>query len=192
MGSETRLPEVGILFSPVTYVREHIELDPNFKEKLNSWIIENGEAEKRLKMITTWDSEVEPHEVDWIAEVLKQISPIDGFENSWGQIYGSGGFHPPHNHVSDENLLSGCLYLNDGPSTMFQDPLLPSRCVTKHVKAGDVMLWDPHLYHFSPPHESGRTILAFNLNCNANLHIGHEKMGRLMELLKEFNYDPNA
>ena len=166
MGSRERIPEVekDWLFPPTIYWQGHLDLD-DFTENFENWIQDNGEMENSRGMMTTWEySEIEPHEEDWIAEVLQQISPIETFENSWGQIYGTGGFHPNHNHIADDNIMSGCLYLTDGPGTMFQDPLRPSRHTCKQVKAGDYMLWSPYLYHCSPPHHTQRTILAFNLN----------------------------
>jgi hypothetical protein len=167
MGSGTGVSKIKakkyFMFSPTIYWQGHLELD-NFTE-LENWIRENGEMDNSRGILTTWEySEIEPHEEDWIAEVLQQISPIETFENSWGQIYGPGGFHPSHNHVADDNIMSGCLYLTDGPGTMFQDPLHPSRHTCKQVKAGDYMIWSPYLYHSSPPHHSNRSILAFNLN----------------------------
>lgn len=169
MGSGARIPTMKTkqdwLFPPIAYRKGHIScMDGKFRNKFKKWVINNGEVNKKLKLTTTWGLDSEPHEVDWIAEVLEHISPIHTFENSWGQLYGSGGFHPSHNHISDDNVLSGCLYFNDGPGTMFQDPLMPSRHVVKGVLPGDFLLWDPNLYHCSPPHDSGRLILAFNLN----------------------------
>ena len=91
------------------------------------------------------------------------IAPEDAFDNSWVQVYEPGGFHPIHNHVGREISGSGCLFLNDGQSTYFQDPLHQSNTTTSKVKVGDVLIWDPEIYHFSPPIMEKRIILAFNL-----------------------------
>ena len=61
---------------------------------------------------------------------------------------------------------SGCLFLNDGQSTYFQDPLHQNNTTTSKVKVGDVLIWDPEIYHFSPPIMEKRIILAFNLKGN--------------------------
>ena len=59
------------------------------------------------------------------------------------------------------------MFLNDGQSTYFQDPLHKSNTATSKVEVGDVLgdvlIWDPEIYHFSPPIMEKRIILAFNL-----------------------------
>jgi hypothetical protein len=169
MGSRARVPKIKatqhLLFPPITYWSGNIDLPKSFLSRFHNWVEKNGERKPKLKMTTSWENpDREPHEVIWIAKVLQQISPIDTFVNSWGQLYEVGGFHSVHNHVSDENEISGCLYLTDGPGTLFQDPLMPSRHTCKEVRKGDFMIWNPYLYHSSPPHHSNRIILAFNLN----------------------------
>jgi hypothetical protein len=164
MGKRKELPKVEQhwLFPPITFWVGNIDVT-DFTERFNKWIFDNGEQNDSRGMVTTWGSQSQPHKVPWIANYLKKISPIDTFINSWGQVYGLGGFHPNHNHQSDEVAISGCLYLEEGPGTMFQDPLVKNNNIFKRVHAGDFMLWSPHLYHCSPPCSQKRSILAFNL-----------------------------
>ena len=55
------------------------------------------------------------------------------------------------------------MFLTEGQSTYFQDPLHRCNTTTSKVECGDVLIWDPEIYHFSPPVMERRIILAFNL-----------------------------
>ena len=94
---------------------------------------------------------------------MEDISPPEAFDNSWVQVYDTGGFIPIHNHSQSKISGSGCLFLTEGQSTYFQDPLHQSKTTSSKVKVGDVLIWDPEIYHFSPPVMDKRIILAFNL-----------------------------
>jgi len=150
-------------FKPICIFQSEIKIDDDWAEKLRSWCKYAG-AVDRNGVITTFDSPYgDPHEQSWVKDILTNISPIDQFYNSWVQVYSDGSAHQCHNHVSDDVNVSGCLYFESGKSTVFQDPLYPSRHVSIPVGKGSVLLWDPALYHSSPPISKERMVLAFNL-----------------------------
>ena len=84
-----------------------------------------------------------PHSVPWIKELLDVIAPEEAFDNSWVQVYEPGGFHPIHNHAGSKISGSGCLFLTEGQSTYFQDPLHQSNTTTSKVKVGDILNLGP-------------------------------------------------
>jgi hypothetical protein len=158
-----------IPFKPITILQSEVNITNEFADKALDWCMKSGLLENN-GVITTFDSPFgDPHEEAWAQEVLKQISPIDQFYNSWIQLYYPNSFHASHNHISDDVEVSGCLYLSAGLSTIFTNPLYPSRHKSiTNVGRGSVLLWDPALYHSSPPADSKRLILAFNLKHHAD------------------------
>ena len=120
------------------------------------------------RLWTTYGTKNEAHIVPWIYKVLEPIAPAEAFDNSWVQVYEPGGFHPIHNHTGTKISGSGCLFLTEGQSTYFQDPLHQCNTTTSKVKVGDLLIWDPEIYHFSPPVMDKRIILSFNLKKHDN------------------------
>lgn len=155
-----------LLFSPIVIGQSHLNVDPNWIKKIKKWCLSNGNYSSTGNLTSTFNSDIESHQVDWIFDVLKEIAPKKCFVNSWVQVYEPGGFHPIHNHSGEVNVkTSGCLFLTEGSSTYFQDPLHRNQTnCNPNVLPGDIILWDPELYHFSPPVKNERIILAFNLN----------------------------
>lgn len=155
-----------LLFSPIVIGESRIKVSSEWIKRVKDWCLSNGEYSQTGSLTSTFSSGVQPHEIDWIYDTLKQIAPKECFVNSWVQVYEPGGFHPIHNHAGEVDVkTSGCLFLSKGSSTYFQDPLHKnqSNCNPK-ISPGDVILWDPELYHFSPPVKTERIVLAFNLN----------------------------
>ena len=156
--------ESNYLFDPIVIQQTHLDLTDDFIKGVKNWCMKKGDYDKDHCFTTTYTTGLQAHDVDWIYDVIMHIAPKDQFVESWVQVYDVGGYHPPHNHNGDFVRLSGCLYLNKGPSTHFQNPLHPDQIASNHlITAGDVLLWDPALYHFSPPVKDERAILAFNL-----------------------------
>ena len=156
-------PEQKYLFPPSIITHSSINIPDGWIDKLEKWCLKYGKYNKHGRLTTTYGTSKMPHLVPWIMEVLDPIASEDLFDNSWVQVYEPGGFHPIHNHAGTEIRGSGCLFLNDGQSTYFQDPIHKSNTVTSNVVVGDVLIWDPEIYHFSPPIMEKRIILAFNL-----------------------------
>ena len=150
------------LFPPSIVIRSHINIPDGWIDKLEEWCLNHGKYDDH-GFTTTYGTANMPHSVPWIMKVLEVIEPEDAFDNSWVQVYKTGGFHPIHNHAGTKISGSGCLFLTDGKSTYFQDPIHRSNTATSEVKIGDVLIWDPELYHFSPPVIEKRIILAFNI-----------------------------
>lgn len=155
-----------LLFSPIVIGQSHLNIDSEWIQKVKVWCLSNGEHSSSGNLTSTFTSDIQAHEVDWIFEVLEQIAPKNCFVSSWVQVYEPGGFHPIHNHAGEVDVkTSGCLFLTKGISTYFQDPLHRNQTnCNPEVSPGDVILWDPELYHFSPPVKTERIVLAFNLN----------------------------
>tara|TARA_B100000963_G_C22393705_1_gene565641 strand:+ start:131 stop:625 length:495 start_codon:yes stop_codon:yes gene_type:complete len=151
------------LFPPTVVIKDNIKIPDGWIDKLEEWCLKYGKYVEHGRLTTTYGTANQPHAVPWIMNVLDLIAPEEGFDNSWVQIYEPGGFHPIHNHAGTNISGSGCLFLNDGQSTYFQDPLHQSNTATSKVEVGDVLIWDPDIYHFSPPVMEKRIILAFNL-----------------------------
>jgi len=153
------------LFPPITIGEAHVNVSDEWISNVKDFCLDNGKESSHGNLITTFGSEVQPHQIDWIFEILGQMAPEQAFVNSWVQVYDVAGFHPPHNHAGQVDVrISGCLFLTEGSSTYFQDPLHPDRSTSKpDVKPGDILLWDPAIYHYSPPVKEERIILAFNL-----------------------------
>ena len=161
-------PEHRQLFPPTIVVKSNIDIPDGWINKLEEWCLKYGKYVDHGRLTTTYGTPNMPHAVPWIMEVLDFIAPENLFDNSWVQVYEPGGFHPIHNHVAREISASGCLFLNDGQSTYFQDPLHKSNSTSSKVVVGDVLIWDPEIYHFSPPIMEKRIILAFNLKGGTN------------------------
>ena len=170
---EEKLGENGILeyegvnlFAPIVIGGAHIDLDPEWIAKVKDWALNSGKESHHGRMITTFGSEQQPHEIDWMWDgVLEKIAQKEAWVNSWVQVYGTAGFHPPHNHSGKGGVnASGCLYLSEGPSTYFMDPLHRQNTASRpKVDIGDVAIWDAELFHFSPPVVGERIVLSFNL-----------------------------
>jgi len=163
MSEEKIKTEHRQLFPPSIVIKSHINIPDGWIDKLEEWCLKYGKYVDHGRLTTTYGTPNMPHSVPWIKEVLDTIAPEEAFDNSWVQVYKTGGFHPIHNHAGTKISGSGCLFLNDGKSTYFQDPLHKSNTATSEVKMGDVLIWDPEIYHFSPPVMEKRIILAFNL-----------------------------
>lgn len=148
-------------FKPIQITVSSVTLPNGFRDRCRNWVIENGEINKISGFYTSFDCE---HKQDWLAPVLEQIAPIEKYDSFWIQAYDVGGWHTEHNHEGPDIVLSGCLYLDKGRSSIFQDPLHPSQHTSMPVEEGTVLYWDPALYHCSSPEQTERTILAFNLN----------------------------
>ena len=164
------LPKIELstsfLFSPHHFQinNGHIHIPEGFVERVREWCYEYGAYDKNQKFHSTFHSEYDPHKVNWIWEVIEDIAPRSAFVSSWVQVYDRYGWHPSHHHHALGTNRSGCLYLTDGKSTNFQNPLHLDTFTSNPVNAGDVLYWDPAIYHFSSPaEEDKRTILAFNL-----------------------------
>ena len=155
-----------LLFSPIVIAQSHINVTADWIQSVKDWGLTEGKYSESGNLTSTFSSNIEAHNVDWIYSVLEQIAPKEYFVSSWVQIYESGGFHPIHNHSGEVDVkTSGCLFLSEGSSTYFQDPLHRNQTnCNPNVSPGDVILWDPELYHFSPPVKTERIVLAFNLN----------------------------
>ncbi len=151
------------LFPPLIITRDNISIPDGWVEKCEEWCKKYGKYVDQERFWTTFNSPNKAHGVPWIYKVLEVIAPQDTFDNSWVQVYDPGGFIPIHNHSQDEISGSGCLFLTEGKSTYFQNPLHQNRTTSSNVKVGDVLIWDPEIYHFSPPVMDKRIILAFNL-----------------------------
>ena len=161
---EKKGPQWYHLFPPSIVIKSHIDIPDGWVDKIEEWCLKYGEYVEEGRLTTTYGSTHRPHSVPWIKEILDVIAPEDAFDNSWVQVYDTGGFIPIHNHISHVKLRdSGCLFLTEGKSTYFQDPLHPNQTTSSPVKVGDVWTWDPAVYHFSPPVMDKRIILAFNL-----------------------------
>jgi hypothetical protein len=170
---EEKLGENGILeyeavnlFPPIVVGGAHIDLDPEWVEKVKDWALNNGKESHHGNMLTTFGSEEQPHLVSWMWDgVLEKIAEKESFVNSWVQIYNTAGFHPPHNHAGRMGVnASGCLYLSEGPSTYYMDPLHRQNTASRpKVDIGDIAIWDAELFHFSPPVVGERIVLSFNL-----------------------------
>ena len=156
-------PEHRQLFPPSIVIKDNIHIPDGWIDKLEEWCLKYGKYLDHGRLTTTYGTRNMPHAVPWIMEVLNFIAPEEVFDNSWVQVYEPGGFHPIHNHAGHGVSGSGCLFLNEGQSTYFQDPLHKSNTATSKVVVGDVLIWDPEIYHFSPPIMEKRIILAFNL-----------------------------
>ena len=168
MSKEKLKTEHRQLFPPSIVIKSHIDIPDGWVDKIEEWCLKYGQYVKHGRLTTTYGTPNMPHSVPWIKELLDVIAPEEAFDNSWVQVYEPGGFHPIHNHVAREISASGCLFLNDGQSTYFQDPLHKSNSTSSKVVVGDVLIWDPEIYHFSPPIMEIRIILAFNLNGGTN------------------------
>tara|TARA_B100000287_G_C20303117_1_gene650721 strand:- start:47 stop:568 length:522 start_codon:yes stop_codon:yes gene_type:complete len=153
----------SLLFPPVLCVRDNLSIPDGWVDKVEKWCLKSGKYNDKLKLTTTFGTSNQAHLVPWIMEVLNLISPKETFMSSWVQVYKPGGFHPIHNHSRGGATQSGCLFLSEGSSSYFQNPLYKSCIKNSEVKVGDVILWEPELYHFSPPVLEKRIILAFNL-----------------------------
>lgn len=154
------------LFAPIVIGGAHIDLDPDWIEKVKDWARNNGKESHHGNMLTTFGSAEQPHIVSWMWDgVLEKIAEKDAWVNSWVQIYDTAGFHPPHNHAGQVGVnASGCLYLSEGPSTYYMDPLHRQNTASRpKVDIGDVAIWDAELFHFSPPIVGERVVLSFNL-----------------------------
>ena len=151
-----------VLFPPITVDLIRIKVTPEWIDEIRNWCFLHGESRQHSNVLSTYYAEEQPHQVEWIWEVLQQITARPFFVNSWVQIYQTAGFQPPHNHVGQDITTSGCLYLTAGSSTYFTDPYL-QKTNFRTCSVGDVMFWDPQLYHFSPPVLDERIVLAFNL-----------------------------
>ena len=156
-------PKHQQLFPPSIVVKDNIPIPEGWIDKCEEWCKKYGKYIDHGRLWTTYGSKNEAHVVPWIYKVLEPLAPQDAFDNSWVQVYEPGGFHPIHNHAGHGVSGSGCLFLNEGQSTYFQDPLHKSNTATSKVVVGDVLIWDPEIYHFSPPIMEKRIILAFNL-----------------------------
>ena len=168
MSKEKLKTEHRQLCPPSIVIKSHIDRPDGWVDKLEEWCLKYGQYVKHGRLTTTYGTPNMPHSVPWIKELLDVIAPEEAFDNSWVQVYEPGGFHPIHNHVAREISASGCLFLNDGQSTYFQDPLHKSNSTSSNVVVGDVLIWDPEIYHFSPPIMEKRIILAFNLKGGTN------------------------
>ena len=83
----------------------------------------------------------------------------------WYQYYGknSGSYHDYHDHSSSTCQLSGIYYLR------LKDPKLKTEFLDTPeilVEEGDIILFDAHIPHRSPPNHTkhDKIILSFNLN----------------------------
>ena len=168
MSKEKLKTEHRQLFPPSIVIKSHIDIPDGWVDKIEEWCLKYGQYVKHGRLTTTYGTPNMPHSVPWIKELLDVIAPEEAFDNSWVQVYEPGGFHPIHNHVAREISASGCLFLNDGQSTYFQDPLHKSNSTSSKVVVGDVLIRDPEIYHFSPPIMEKRIILAFNLKGGTN------------------------
>ena len=153
------------LFEPIIIEQGHLDLSEDFIKGVKNWCMKNGVYDEPHSFTTTYRTELQAHDVDWIYDAIMNIAPKNQFMDSWVQVYDVGGYHPPHSHYGGGIVkVSGCLYLTDGISTHFQNPLYPDQIATNNmITAGDVLFWDPAIYHFSPPVRGERAILAFNL-----------------------------
>ena len=160
-------------FEPITIQVKKIDLGDDFETMCRNWIVNNGTYESLARFYTSFNL-VDGSYPDFVQPVLNQIIlPGYSLAGAWIQTYKPAGWHGTHNHQNDMNTLSGCLYLQNGTSTIFQNPLLPSDHSSMPVECGDVLYWHPALFHCSAPSDKTRTILAFNLIDDTNLEI-HE------------------
>ena len=88
----------------------------------------------------------------------------------WYQYYGknSGSYHDYHDHCSDNCQLSGIYYKK------LKDPKLKTEFLNTPeimIEEGDIILFDAHLPHRSPPNRTkhDKIILSFNLNQTSHL-----------------------
>ena len=161
---EKKGPQYHELFPPSIIIKDNISIPDGWIDKCEEWCQKYGKYVDNGRYWTTYGATNEAHLVPWIYKVLETISPPEAFDNSWVQVYDIGGFIPIHNHSHQSKISgSGCLFLTEGQSTYFQDPLHQNKTTSSKVKVGDVLIWDPEIYHFSPPVMDKRIILAFNL-----------------------------
>ena len=161
-------PQHQQLFPPSIIIKDNIPIPEGWIDKCEEWCKKYGKYIDHGRLWTTYGSKNEAHVVPWIYKVLEPLAPPEAFDNSWVQVYEPGGFHPIHNHAGSKISGTGCLFLTEGQSTYFQDPLHQSNTTTSKVKVGDILIWDPEIYHFSPPVMERRVILAFNLKQHDN------------------------
>jgi hypothetical protein len=88
----------------------------------------------------------------------------------WYQYYGknSGSYHDYHDHCSSNCQLSGIYYLR------LKDPKLKTEFLETPeimIEEGDIILFDAHIPHRSPPNNTNhdKIILSFNLNQSSHL-----------------------
>lgn len=153
------------LFPPILVHKANIDVTDEWIIKVKEWCLLTGKKDVQNDLTTTFGCGQQPHQISWIMNVLSEISHQQTFVNSWVQVYNPGGFHPIHNHFGNvKTSMSGCLYLTEGPTTQFQNPLHKDQISSgENTIPGDVLLWDSRVYHFSPPVKKERIILAFNL-----------------------------
>jgi hypothetical protein len=152
------------LFPAITASLIKIEVDEGWVDDVKAWCLLTGQYREHSNLISTYEEESQPHQIDWMWEVLEKIGYWkEHFTNSWVQVYQTAGFQPPHNHSGGGVTLSGCLYLTEGPSSYFTDPYR-QKTNFRNCQVGDVIMWDPELFHFSPPVETERVVMPFNLS----------------------------
>jgi hypothetical protein len=151
-------------FKPNYIFAKQMDVTKEWIDMVRDWCLEVGRYEHKTKLTTTFDYDgPEPHHIDWMADVLELIYPLEFWANSWAQVYEPYGYHTSHNHFDIDHEMSGCLYLRSKESSMFQNPLYPSQHISSPVKQGTTLLWDSAMYHSSPPERGERVILAFNI-----------------------------
>lgn len=165
-------------FPPIIVNVEEILLPTDFSSQCRDWVMNNGEYDELGKFYTSFNKDTlwvkknngdlanpkGESPPDFINAVLaKVILPDFVFREVWIQSYDPSGFHSMHNHDDDKNYLSGCLYLDQGDSSIFQNPLEPNYNSSIPVNAGTLLYWHPALYHSSFPSLETRTIIAFNI-----------------------------
>ena len=88
------------------------------------------------------------------------------YGNCWFQQYYKNDFHGWHRHP--ESLYNCVYYLElpeDGPKTVFRNPINYNEIITPEIKEGQVLIFPATISHTSPPNESNsrKTIIAFNV-----------------------------
>jgi hypothetical protein len=88
------------------------------------------------------------------------------YSNIWFQKYGKNNEHSWHRH---HKTMFNCIYYvelsNDGPQTMFRDPIYKDKTFNVNAKEGDIIIFPSMLLHCSPKNQSDflKTIVAVNI-----------------------------